>query len=345
MAGPPVTSRAHEAALGSIVAILLLAFGALGIYAANGAFGDDYQLRGVTSRAGFGLVGASDVKVRGITVGNVEKVGLQDDGSIELTLNIRREIQVPQTATASIEPASVFGPKFVNLVLGPDEGQGPYLGDGDLISELVAPTELAETLDGVSTLLDEVDEEKFATILSELARGTDGLGDEFGETIDATVDVVGRIREFQPTLEVLIADAAAITDTLAERRDELVSLSTDGQETLRLIETRGDAIGEVLTATSELSLRLDDVVSESAADLGRVIDGLGPAATVLHDHLAQIPEFTAAFRDVTTVLGDTALQWNVGDGRLGAVVRAVVSVSPCDLFPDTLPICPPEGNP
>jgi phospholipid/cholesterol/gamma-HCH transport system substrate-binding protein len=337
--------RTVPALTGLIVLVVLLAGAAVGIYAANGAFADDYQLRAVTSRAGFGLAADSDVKVRGITVGSVDAVHLQDDGSVEVVLNLRREIRVPETAHASIEPASVFGPKFVDLTLGPDERRGPHLADGDRLQTLVAPTELAETLDAVSTVLDRVDASRVGTILTELARGTDGLGDELGEALDATVDLSSRLRRIQPTLEVLLADANAVSGVLADRAEPLARVATDSQDLLRLVGTEGDALGELLVGTSELSQRVDDVVRAGADDIGPVLTGLGGAAEVLRAHLRQLPEFTAAFRDVTAAVGDTALRWDVGDGRIGAVVRAVVALDPCQLFPSTVPGCGVVGGP
>ena len=335
--------RTVQALSGFIGLVLLIGIAAVGILAAQGAFADDYTLTATTTRTGFGLDTSSDVKVRGISVGSVTGVELLDDGTVELEISLRKELQVPVSATASIEPVSVFGPKFVDLDLGPDETTGPYLPDGASLGSVVAPTELAETLDSVSTLLEQVEYEKVALILEELSRGLDGLGPELGTTLDATIELVERLQAIEPDLATLLRDTRLVTDTLADRTDELRTITVEGQPLLRSLDARADQLGPLLVGTSELLNRVDDLVATGADDLDSVVIALSDAATVLRAQLTNIPGFLAALDTTVEFFGEQVIVWDIPDGRKGVVQRAVVDISPCGLLAG-LPGCDQVGD-
>src|SRR5688572_8382849 len=95
----------------------------------QGAFDRGYELRATFPSSSQGLFtdGGSAVKLRGVDVGEVRGIELRDDGRAEITLFIRDGVRVPDSALAAIEPLSIFGPKFIRIEPGANEGIGPYL--------------------------------------------------------------------------------------------------------------------------------------------------------------------------------------------------------------------------
>lgn len=327
-------------AVGLIAIVATASVVSLLVLAANGAFADDYQITAQTSRTGFGLDDTSEVKIRGIKVGTVERVDLLDDGTVELTLNIAKDIRIPATATATIEPLSVFGPKFVDVRLGEDEVVGPFLEPGDSMGAVVQPTELAETLDAVAGLLEEVDAADVSTIVSELARGVDGLDEEIGTSIDAANDIAARIDAKGAVIEELLADARAVSATLSSRSADLGVLARDGQELLRTIDTEGDAFGELLVAVSELAVRGDDLLATVGDDLAPTVIALERGAGVLREQLRFLPDFVDGLDAVSALLGTGLLQWDRGDGQWGGIGHGIFDFAPCGLVADAR--CPPR---
>lgn len=326
--------------VGLIAIVATSAVASLLVFAANGAFADDYQLTARTTRTGFGLDDTSEVKIRGIKIGTVERVDLLDDGTVELTFNIRKHIRIPADATATIEPLSVFGPKFVDIRPGENEVRGPFHAPGAFIGEVVAPTELAETLDAVAVLLETVDGEDVSTIVSELARGLDGLGEELGASIDAANDLAMRLDAKQPVIDGLLADAHALASTLADRKDSLSTLAGDGQELLRTIDADGDALGELLVGVSELAVRGDDVIQTIGDDLAPTLVGLERGARVLREQLRFLPDFVDGLDAVSALLGTGLLQWERGDEQWGGIGHGILDFAPCGFVADAN--CPPR---
>jgi phospholipid/cholesterol/gamma-HCH transport system substrate-binding protein len=327
-------------ATGLIAMVATAAVASVLVFAANGAFADDYQLTARSTRPGFGLDDRSEVKIRGIKVGTVERISLLDDGTVQLTLNIAKEIRIPVDATATIEPLSVFGPKFIDIRPGEKESDGPFHAPGSSMGEIVAPTELAETLDSVTTLVGTVDAQGVATIVSELARGVDGLGEQIGASIDAANDLAARLDAKEPVINALLADARALAATLAERRDGLGTIAGDSHELLRSIDARGDALGELLVGISELAVRGEDLLGAVGEDLDPALIGFERGAGVLREQLRFLPDFVDGLDAVSALLGTGLLKWDRGGGRWGGLGHGILDFSPCGLMADAS--CPPR---
>ena len=49
-------------------------------------------------------------------------------------MDVQPGVRLPSSTVAAVEPASVFGPKFVDLRPGAGEATGPYLAAGAVIT-------------------------------------------------------------------------------------------------------------------------------------------------------------------------------------------------------------------
>jgi phospholipid/cholesterol/gamma-HCH transport system substrate-binding protein len=332
--------------VGAIGLVLVLGVAGVLLRAAGGAYADDYELTALVTRPGFNLDDTSTVKVRGVTVGGVKRIELLDDGTVELTLHIRKEVRIPESASARIEPLSVFGPKFVDVIPGEGEGSGPFLGDGARLARTVSPSEVVETLETFSDVLASFDPEKLGTILTEMARGLDGLGEDLGATITASDQLAEDFIANRGQIDALLADAVALGETLEDRGDQLVRITETGASVLDLLRENEDELGSLALSAAQLSADLTTTVDAAGPDVGPLVAGLDRVSTVLFAHLGQLPTFTASNERIARFLGEDLIQWDIGDGRLGAVVRTIVVLDPCVIVPTTEGCPPPQqGSP
>lgn len=325
-------AKYRQPLLGVIGTVLALALGALGLEAAGGAYGDDYQLSAIVDRAGFGVNSKSTVKIRGITVGNVDDVKLLDDGNVRITMSIRKETQVPESVLASVEPLSLFGPKYVNLLLGEGEGIGPYLADGAVITNTDTSVEVIESLEQISTLVNAIDEEELASILTEFGRGFDGLGDTFGEVLDNSAFIADRALANQELIDRLLRDARTITAAFEDRGDDFARALDDAAGLLDTFSQDSDRVRDLLVGAAGLSNTLSSVVRAGSDDLDSVIRVLDPVTEVLFAQLAEVPDLLQMTEDIFAFLADNFLAWDLPDGRTGAIVTGDATVDPCFLL-------------
>ena len=282
----------------------------------------------------------STVKIRGVTVGGVKRIELLESGVVELTLHLRKEVRIPESATARIEPLSVFGPKFVDIAPGAGEGTGPYLEPGGRLAETVAPSEVVETLEGFATVLEAIEPEKLGTILTELARGLDGLGEDLGATVTAADQLSRDLIANRAEIDRLLASSVALGDTLEPRGRTLVRIAQTGADVLDLLREQEDQLATSLQTVAQLSSDLALTIDTAAPGIAPLVTGLDRVTAVLIAQLEHLPTFNAANERIARFLGEDLIQWDIGDGRLGGVTRAIVQLDPCIIVPTT-PGCPP----
>src|SRR3546814_12016793 len=109
-----LTHRRRDMLTGAIALVLLSAAATIGIKASFGAFDGGYELSGRFDAAGQGLLPGSDVKVRGVHIGEVDCIRLVD-GAASVTLRLHDGEQVPVAAPALLRPQTLFGDNFVNI--------------------------------------------------------------------------------------------------------------------------------------------------------------------------------------------------------------------------------------
>lgn len=317
---------------GLIGTVLVLGLAVLGLKAALGAYADDYTLLATVDRAGFGLDEQSTVKVRGITVGGVDGIELLDDHTVLVTLKIRKEIRIPTSVQASVEPLSVFGPKFIDLDLGQGEGTGPYLEPGDRIENTVEPSEVVETMEKVADIIARIDEEELSGILTEFGRGFDGLGETFGHMLDNTSEIADRALANQELVDRLLADARIMAELFADRGDDFVNVLDDSAALLETISGSEDPLSELLVGTSRLSQEFSAVIRAGGDDLSAIIEVLDPVTSTLYSQLDEVPGLLQFAEDIFVVLADDLIKWDIGDGRLGAVGQLTLKLDTCVLL-------------
>src|SRR3954452_878160 len=118
-----LTPRRRNIITGLVSLVLLFASITVGIKWSFGYFDDVYTLAGTFDHAGQGLQHGSDVKVRGVNVGQVQSVSLVD-GRAKVVMEIHHSTNVPTTATATVRAKTLFGEKFVDLAPGEGELNG-----------------------------------------------------------------------------------------------------------------------------------------------------------------------------------------------------------------------------
>ncbi len=309
---------------GAIGILIVVSLTTLGIKASFGAFDGGYQLQGEFAAAGQGLLSGSDVKIRGVNVGEVKNIRLVDNRA-QITLRIEDDTQVPVTAQAVIRPKTLFGEKFVDILPGDDELSGPYLGDGDEITDTLGGFELEQVLSDTFPVLEAIDPAELATILDELATSADGLGPNINRSIvnsavlsELAVSNDAEFRQFTTDLALLAEELEIIApDLVAGARDLNVALPT--------LNARSDQLDEALTQTARLARDVADIFEANESFTTNALTDGSRNVQVLFDRRSQIQPLLLGVTQYTQTLSE-AIRIEVGDGTMMAAVKNLVSV-------------------
>lgn len=335
-----LTLRRQNVLTGAIALVLLSGLIALGISAAFGAFEGGYELVGRFDAAGQGLLPGSDVKIRGVNVGEVKSIKLVD-GAAEVTLRIDDGERVPRDAVATIRAKTLFGEKFVDLGLeGTDEADGPFYADGDRLERTEGGFELEAVLADAYPVLKAIDPEELMTVVSTLAEGGRGLGEAINRTIVNGADVNEVFAENADLTAEFLQDLAALSGEIARSADDILGIADTGNDVLPVLNEGEADLVEILRQAGRLSSDVADLLLANQPFVDASLGDGSRAVQALYDQRGQVIPVVIGLRQYLQTLTEV-IRIDLGNGTLMAAVKGIFGGEVCGLVP-----CPGgPGNP
>jgi phospholipid/cholesterol/gamma-HCH transport system substrate-binding protein len=240
-----------------VLGVVFIGILLLGVWLINAVFTQKFvsfdRVKLDTDTIGLQLPSRADVKVRGVIVGEVLDAQSESNGAV-LTLGIKPEWigKIPRNVTASILPKTLFGEKYVELVV-PSDADSQALQKGDTITQTQLPIEVERVLNDIYPLLRAVQPAELNYTLNALATALEGRGDAIGQNIE-TLDAY--LKKFNPQIPALMEDLrllAKVSGTYADVAPQIA-------ETLRNTVKTGNTL---LSREDKLNALLKDVTSFS----------------------------------------------------------------------------------
>ncbi|WP_084262953.1 MlaD family protein [Actinomadura formosensis] len=291
-------------------------------------------------RAGQGLdPGKSDVKIRGIAVGTVERLKLDDDGRVTVRLRVDKGVRIADTAVATVEPVSVFGPKDIGLDLGAHELSGPYLKDGGTITKTNDPQELSDTAWPTYRLTKAINPDDVATILHTFGAGLSGQGPALRRTIDNGAIVVDATHRNRAAIQSLLNDINGLSGTFESRGDTITGFATDFNRLSEVINARPDKVSRLLDESARLGDTVGTNLQRHGRNLGTIIDTGGAIVSVVDDQRRNIPVLLDSLNGFFGLLAQI-IRIPGPEGTLIAQARDDLPLDMCQIFIDVCPVKP-----
>lgn len=326
-----MTPRRQHVLTGAIALTLFLSAITVGVKGAFGAFEGGYELTGSFDAAGQGLLPGSDVKVRGVNIGEVKRIELAD-GDALVTLRIRDGERVPVDATATIRPKTLFGEKFVDVDPGLAEDAGPFLADGDTIANTLGGFELETVLTDVYPVLKAIDPQELTTVLGELATGGRGLGEVINRSIVNGEELSAIFADNAELTREFLADLADLSGQLATSADDLLATADAANVALPTVNEGEDDLVAILEQTGRLSNDLADLLENNRPFVSASLGDGSRSLQVLYDRRAQVVPLVVGLRQYVQTLA-VSIRVDVGDGSLMAAVKGVLGGDLCGVIP------------
>jgi virulence factor Mce-like protein len=247
------------------------------------------QLR--TDHVGNQLQEASDVKVRGLVVGEVRKVETSGHGAVvSLALDPDQVGAIPRNVSARLLPKTLFGERYVDLVLPKDPSRAG-LHEGDTISQDRSSTaiELEQVFDDLLPLLRTVRPQDLSATLNAMATALEGRGERLGQNLRLVDDYVKRLQPHLPTLTDDISRLADVASTYAGAAPELVSTLRNLAVTSRTVATKQSTVAAFLAGTTGLARTATGVLTDDGDRIIRVGEVSRPTLEVLAKYAPEYP--------------------------------------------------------
>jgi phospholipid/cholesterol/gamma-HCH transport system substrate-binding protein len=248
--------------------------------------------------AGSQLLRGSDVKLRGIIVGDVREIRTTGDGAIiDLALNKDDVGLIPANVDARLLPKTLFGEKYVDLVL-PKSPSSKKIREGAVISQDRSSTaiELERVLDDVIPLLRAIDPEKLSATLNALATAIEGRGEQLGDNLVRLNAYLIELNKEMPTMAADMRQLGTVTDIYADAAPDLLAVLRNLSVTNNTLSEQRTELNAFMTSTTQLADTTRGFLTEHEGRLIQLADVSRPTLELLAKYS---PEYPCLLRGLT----------------------------------------------
>ena len=292
-----VLSRLGNKAYGvGFIAVVALLIG-VSIAAFQQRFTPVVMVNLLTDRIGSQLQKSSDVKIRGLIVGEVRSISTTGSGArLELALKPEMVGLIPADVSARLLPKTLFGERYVDLVTPTKGAVGRHIAEGDTIGQdrTSVAIELEKVFDDLLPLLRTVQPEKLSMTLNALASALEGRGTQLGNNLVLVDDYFKQINPKLPVIKADISGLADLASTYAVAAPDLVRAAKALITTSTTIVEKKDQLAGFLAGTAGFANTTADFLDANGQRIIQVGRVQRPTVAVLAKYSPQYPCISTA---------------------------------------------------
>ncbi|TDC89160.1 MlaD family protein [Actinomadura sp. 7K507] len=259
-----------------------------------------------------GLFEGSAVSYRGVTVGEVGKLDLSDDGVIA-ELHIEDSApEIPASLQAVVANRSAVGEQYVDL--RPRTGSGPYLAQGATIPRSVTttPAPVNETLKSVNDLAGSLPLNDLKVLIDELGLAFAGQGPHLQQLLDTSARFVSASDTAFPETRALIHNGEDVLRTQNELSGAFKSFSFNTRLLARQLRDSDADLRDIIASGPGAAAEMSGLLRDLDPDLSVLLANLLTMARVGEPRQAAIEELLVRFPQiagmVTTLVSGNKLR-------------------------------------
>ncbi len=276
-------------ALGLVFLCLLLA----GVWLTYGVFTQRFthfdEVTLDASTIGLQMPERADVKIRGVIVGQVLGFSATAAGAkVKLGIFPGQLHAIPANVTGAIVPKTLFGEKYVSLVVPRDPSSRP-LQPGATITRTRVPVEVQKVLADLYPLLRTVQPADLDLTLNAISTALEGRGDELGQDL-VTVD--GYLKRINPQIPAIVRDlrlTTTVSNTYADVAPSVAQILRNTIRTTGTLEDRHAQLRALFTDVTSFSDTAHDFLRDNGDNIIRLGQVSQPQAALLARYAPEYP--------------------------------------------------------
>ena len=225
-----------------------------------------------------GLGAGDDVRIAGITVGEVRDVRLSGD-RVVATFTVDGSRVLGAGTRVDVKVASILGQVYVGV---DPEGSG-RLDDGATIplARTTVPYTLLDVLGTLSSQTSQIDLKQLTAALSTLSDALRNAPASTGPLLNSLGKLSQTIASRSNQLATLTTAAQQVTATLSQDQAQLVTLLGDGDLVLSALTQRRAIVHSLLVDATNLSRQLGSLITRDGAQLQPLLANLQSVSDLL----------------------------------------------------------------
>ena len=176
-----------------------------------------------------GLYTGSAVTYRGVNIGKVTDISLTPNG-VEARVKLTSDLQIPSDTLAVVRSLSPVGEQYLDFQ--PNTDRGPFLQDGDHVPAAATdiPRTLASSVININRLLDQINPDHLHEVLTALATGLNGTGDDLGRLVDQSDAILADLQTYWPQTRSLLHNGSTVLDVGIDNAANIQSMATSAKQ-------------------------------------------------------------------------------------------------------------------
>ncbi|MCJ0902912.1 MCE family protein [Rhodococcus sp. ARC_M6] len=328
------------AAAGLILGLVAIVVVALTMF--SGGFTKSTPITVTSSRAGLVMEPDAKVKLRGVQVGRVESISLDgDEANLKLAMDPGQMEMIPSNARVEIKSTTVFGAKYVNIVIPEDPSTTP-IQEGAVIASDSVTVEFNSVFEHLSELLAQIEPEKLNATLGAISTALNGRGESLGEVLELGNTYLTKMNPSLPQLQEDLAKASDVTNLYADVAPDLMRILDNATATSGSIVAEQANLDLLLLNVTGLANTGNSLLTDNEKDLTTALSTLTETTTLLAEYSPGITCFLVGLND-----GRIKFEPMAGTGDKAALMLSASFMWGAQAYtnPESLPKVAASGGP
>jgi phospholipid/cholesterol/gamma-HCH transport system substrate-binding protein len=272
-----------------------------------------------------GLKTSEDVRIAGVKVGKVKKVGLEGD-HVKVAFTVDGKVRFGPRSRVQIKIGTLLGSHYLEIQPSGAGRQSPH---SEIPTTRTTPAyDVVPALQDLSGSLQKIDIPQLGKAFETLSGTLQGSSANVRGTLAGLQKISRAIASRDDELTQLLGHSRNVTQLLADRSGDLAVLVNDGSKLLQEINARRAAVRSLLTGTVALSQQITGTIEENRATLNPALTQLHKVVGILlrnQDNLAGAVKTLGPF---VTTAGDATSNGRFFDGYLQNLIPLPASLAP-----------------
>ena len=282
-----------EAKVGMFVVFCMILLGVMAVKIGGLDFGksDSYEVISYVADAS-GLTPDSKVMFRGVEVGKIKKINLED-GKVKLILNIDNKYKIPKNIRTSVQATGFLGAKHLVLEQVGKTAEG-FLDNNGVVNDYYKSTDIGELSNKLGAIADDI--KAITASLRQVLATEKGKNDMTGtlENVHETTRVMREMMvENQKRINKIVENIETLTDSLKnitvenqQNVNELIANLKDVSKVLKM------QTPEIAKKVNNIAGNLDEVLDDSKKDLKQTFSNANTLTAKLEKTVDNLNEIT-----------------------------------------------------
>jgi phospholipid/cholesterol/gamma-HCH transport system substrate-binding protein len=244
----------------TIVSILVTAL--LAAIMGNIGFGAGREYQAIFSSAS-SLEKGDDVRVAGVSVGEVKKVEHYERNHALVTFRVKNDVPMTTASRAEVRFLNLVGDRYLALEAGSDPEAEPLDEDEPLPIEQTQPAlDLTTLFNGFKPLFQALQPEDVNELTLNLVQVLQGEGGTVQGLLQKTASLTTTLADRDQLIGDVIDNLSTTLDTVDSRSEQLTTLVTELKNWMQDLASDRTTIGSSLSSISDLTVAVADLLRQ-----------------------------------------------------------------------------------